>query len=182
MLKSGTVRDSIVSIYRGGLVEGSKNGKSYSLHSSRPTLRDSILSLYGSSFNEDAHTFSTEETVEDLIDRAMTMLDEILNNESSLEPRDQFNLIDKTLDQAIDTVNNSKDLDIETKLYLKSDIEQKRKEVDYQRRVYLGDKELDALESRIYTLDDMEGDEPKIRKKETRTSGGRPAGHRRSNT
>lgn len=140
MLKSGTVRDSILSIYRGDLVEGSKNSKSYSVHGSQPTLRDSILSMYGSSLDEDAHTFSTEETVEDLIDRAMTMLDEILNDESSLEPQDQFDLIDKTLDQAIDTVNNSKDLDIETKLYLKSDIEQKRKEINYNKRIYLNEE------------------------------------------
>lgn len=119
-----------------------KNGKSYGISDSRSTtLRDSIVSLYGSPLNEDAHTLSTEETVEDLIDRAMTMLDEILNDESSLEPREQFDLIDRTLDQAIDTVNNSKDLDIETKLYLKSDIEQKRKEINYNKRIYLQEEE-----------------------------------------
>ena len=101
------------------------------------TIRDSIVSMYGSSLDEDVHTLSTEETVEDLTDRAMTMLDDILNDESSLEPRGQFDLIYKTLDQALDTVNNSKDLDIETKLYLKSDIEHYRKEVDYQKKVYL---------------------------------------------
>lgn len=118
-----------------------KNGKSYGILDSRSTtLRDSIVSLYGSSLNEDDHTLSTEETVEDLVDRAMTMLDEILDDESSLEPRDQFDLIDRTLDQAIDTVNNSKDLDIETKLYLKSDIEQKRKEINYNKRIYLNEE------------------------------------------
>ena len=68
------------------------------------------------------------------------MLDEILNDESPREPRDQFDLIDKTIDQAIDTVNNSKDLDIETKLYLKSDIEQKRKEINYNKRIYLNEE------------------------------------------
>lgn len=119
-----------------------KNGKSYGILDSRSTtLRDSIVSMYGSSLNEDDHTLSTEETVEDLVDRAMTMLDEILDDESSLEPRDQFDLIDRTLDQAIDTVNNSKDLDIETKLYLKSDIEQKRKEINYNKRIYLQEEE-----------------------------------------
>ena len=119
-----------------------KSGKSYGIIDSRSTtLRDSIVSMYGSSLNEDDHTLSTEETVEDLVDRAMTMLDEILDDESSLEPRDQFDLIDRTLDQAVDTVNNSKDLDIETKLYLKSDIEQKRKEINYNKRIYLQEEE-----------------------------------------
>lgn len=119
-----------------------KNGKSYGILDSRSTtLRDSIVSMYGSSLNEDDHTLSTEETVEDLVDRAMTMLDEILNDESPREPQEQFDLIDRTLDQAIDTVNNSKDLDIETKLYLKSDIEQKRKEINYNKRIYLQEEE-----------------------------------------
>lgn len=115
-----------------------KNGKSYGIFDSRSTtLRDSIVSMYGPSLDEDAHTLSTEETVEDLIDRAMTMLDEILNDESSLEPRDQFDLIDRTLNQALDTVERSTELDIETKSYLKQDIETKRQEVDYQKGVYL---------------------------------------------
>lgn len=117
------------------------------------TLRDSILSLYGSSLDEDVHTLSTEETVEDLLDRSMTMLDDLLNDEASLEPRDQFDLIDKTLDQALKTVEDSNDLDVETKSYLKQDIEHKRQEVNYQKGVYLS---RDVEES----LEDDEGDGP----------------------
>lgn len=125
-----------------------KNGKSYSISDSQSTtLRDSIVSLYGSSFNEDVHTLSTEETVEDLLDRAMTMLDEILNDETSREPKDQFDLIDKTLTQALYTVNTSTDLDIETKSYLRQDIEHERKEVEYQKKVYLGYDVEESLES-----------------------------------
>lgn len=115
-----------------------KNGKSYGVQDSRDTtMRDSILSLYGSPVDEAVHSLSTEETVEDLMEKAMTMLDEILNDESPREPQEQFERIDKTLTQALDTINNSRDLDIETKSYLKKDIEHFRKEVDYQRRIYL---------------------------------------------
>lgn len=115
-----------------------KNGKSYGMSNSESaTIRDSILSMYGSPVDEDVHSRSTEETVEDLMDKSMTMLDEILNDESPREPQEQFERIDKTLNKALDTINNSKDLDIETKTYLKGDIEQFRKEVDYQRRIYL---------------------------------------------
>lgn len=115
-----------------------KNGKSYGVQDSRDTtMRDSILSLYGSPVDEAAHSLSTEETVEDLMEKAMTMLDEILNDESPREPQEQFERIDRTLNQALDTINNSQDLDIETKSYLKKDIEHFRKEIDYQRRIYL---------------------------------------------
>ena len=125
-----------------------KNGKSYGVQDSRDTtMRDSILSLYGSPVNEDVHSLSTEETVEDLIDRAMTMLDEILNDESPREPREQFDLIDRTLNQALDVIESSTDLDIETKLYLKRDIEHNRQEVDYQKKVYLGYDVEESLES-----------------------------------
>ena len=142
-----------------------KNGKSYGISDSRSiTLRDSIVSLYGPSLDEDVHTLSTEETVEDLVDRAMTMLDDLLNDEADFPPSKQFDMIDRTLNQALDTIESSTDLDIETRSYLKQDIEMKRKEVDYQRRVYSGDdveESLDLEESPLhvgdYTIKDEGG-------------------------